>query len=163
MKFGEDNIFRSVCDSVYRGPCKMSLPVWLPGSVFLLGVFVPASIFLPVGLCPGGFPFKGVSVQGVSVQGSLSRRVSVWGSLSRWVFFWEDLCPGGSLSRSLCRETYLYGGQVDRMHPTGMLSCFVSFLTKTISKFTSLTLNHVCDNCLFPILVLILARLDELD
>ena len=60
----------------------MSLPVWLPNPMFLLGAslcLVPCSLL--GGLCPGG-----VSVQ----EGSLSRGRSL---------------SGGSLSRSLCRET----------------------------------------------------------
>ena len=60
----------------------MSLPVWLPSPMFLLGAslcLVPCSLL--GGLCPGG-----VSVQ----EGSLSRGSSL---------------SGGSLSRSLCRET----------------------------------------------------------
>ena len=52
----------------------MSLPVWLPGPMFLLGwgVSVPGPTFLPGGLCPGGSLSRRVSVQrGVSVQGGL--------------------------------------------------------------------------------------------
>ena len=40
----------------------MSLPVWLPGPMFLLGVSVPGPMFL-----------LGVSVQGVSVRGGFCR------------------------------------------------------------------------------------------
>ena len=37
------------------GFCMMSLPIWLPGPMFLLvGVSVNGSMFLPRGLCPGG-------------------------------------------------------------------------------------------------------------
>ena len=64
-----------------RGLCIMSLPVWLPGPMFLLQVFVSGPMFLP-----------GVSVQGVSVQGGL---------------YPCGLCPGcpGSEREVFARET----------------------------------------------------------
>ena len=64
------------------GLCMMSLPVWLPGAMFLLGVSVSGAMFLLGGLCLGG---RGLYLG----EGSLSRGwVSVWG---------RGLCPGGSL------------------------------------------------------------------
>ena len=75
-----------------------SLP-WLRGRSLSWGISVLGDL-CPRGLCPGGLcPGWGslsrmgvsvweVSVQGVSVQGSLSWGISVLG----------DLCPGGSLS-----------------------------------------------------------------
>ena len=47
----------------------ISLPVWMPGPVFLLGVSVSGPMFLPGCLCLGG--------------GSLSRGYLSGGSLSR--------------------------------------------------------------------------------
>ena len=98
----------------------MSLPVWLPGPMFLPGGLCPCSHVpsrgsLPRGLCPEESLPRGVSVQVVFVWESLSRGlclgVSVWGYLSR------SLCPGG-----LC----LWGPPRIRKaggtHPTGMLS-----------------------------------------
>ena len=76
--------------------------------VSVQGVSVQGGL-CPEGLCPGGSLSRGslagilcpgwclsrrVFVQGVSVQG-----VSGWGSLSRVVCVQEALCPGGSLSR----------------------------------------------------------------
>ena len=68
---------------------KMSLPVWLPGPMFLLrGLFLgdlcpgdlcPEGLFLGRGLCPGNLCPGGISVQGVSVQGSLFRETPPWG------------------------------------------------------------------------------------
>ena len=61
----------------------MSLPVWLPGPMFLLGVSLSVLMFLPGDLCPGGLCPGG----------------SAWG-LSVWeVSIQEGLCLGGSLSR----------------------------------------------------------------
>ena len=62
----------SVSHSVQRGDlCMMSLPVWLPGPMFFLGVHVSGPMFLPGGgLCPGGSLCLGV----FSVQRSLSGR-----------------------------------------------------------------------------------------
>ena len=48
----------------------MSLPVWLPGPMFLLGALRLGGLCLE-GLCLG-VSVRGVSVQGVSVQGGLS-------------------------------------------------------------------------------------------
>ena len=97
----------SVSHSVHGGLCMMSLPVWLPGPMFLLG-----------GLCPWSHvPSLGVSVQGASVQGgSLSGGffpggVSVQGTSVQGVSVQGVLCPRGSLSNGfsieggLCRET----------------------------------------------------------
>ena len=81
----------------------MSLPVWLPGPMFLLGVSVSAVMFLPGDLCPGG----------------LCPGVSAWG-FSYWeVSIQEGLCLGGSLSRgSLSGEQDLSGRSIQRTpHP----------------------------------------------
>ena len=98
------------------GLCMMSLPVWLPGPMVLLGVSVSGPMFLPrwslslVGLCPWshvlfrGSLSKEVSVQGVSVQGVSVQRFSV-----QWGLYMET---------PRIRKA---GG----MHRTGMLSCFV--------------------------------------
>ena len=51
----------------------MTLSVWLPGPVFLPGVFVHDPMFLS-----GGLPKKGVSV-----EGDLPPRDLYWGSLFR--------------------------------------------------------------------------------
>ena len=60
----QSNVFTRVCHSVHRGvgPCMMSLPVWLPAPLFLLGggIFVPGPMFLP-----GRSLSRGVSVQRV--------------------------------------------------------------------------------------------------
>ena len=58
-----------------------SLPVCMPGPMFLLGVSVPGPMLLP------GASAQGFSAQGASAQGCL--------------------CPGESLSRGggVCRET----------------------------------------------------------
>ena len=72
----------------------MSLPVWLPGPMFLPGVSVTGPIFLPGGLCLG----EGISVQGVSVQGGLCPGGSyVWGFLPE-VSAWRESLFWGSLS-----------------------------------------------------------------
>ena len=59
-KLQEGNVFTPVCQSFCsqrRGDlCMMSLPVWLPGPMFLLGVSVSRSMFLLGGLCLGGLP-----------------------------------------------------------------------------------------------------------
>ena len=112
----------------------MSLPVWLPGSMFLLvrplslvpcsfqvesvqGV-VPVQGSLAIGsLCSGGVSVQGVSVWGASLfrwslcpWGSLSRGLSVKGSGHRGSLFRWGLCPWGSLSGDLCpRESLLRG------------------------------------------------------
>ena len=59
----------------------MSLPVWLHVPIFLLGGCVAGSMFLLGGLCFEGCLCLGVSVQGVSVWGSLSRGMSRGSSL----------------------------------------------------------------------------------
>ena len=56
----------------------MSLPVWLPGHMFLLGGLCLRGMCLR-GLCPGGLCLGGLC-PGVSIEGSLSME---WGSLSR--------------------------------------------------------------------------------
>ena len=70
---GEGNVFAHVCHSVHGalgGLCMISLPVRLPGPMFLLGVSVSGPMFLPGvhlsrgGLCPGG----GLSVRETPVQ-----------------------------------------------------------------------------------------------
>ena len=82
----------------------MSIPVWLPGPMFLLGwgslclvpcsfwkeISMPGPMFLLGGLCSGGF------LSGFSVR-SLCPGISVWGC-----FCQEDLCPGVSLSGRVC-------------------------------------------------------------
>ena len=69
------------------GLCMMSLPVWLPGPMFL-----------PGGLCPGGLG-GGVCCSLPYQIGSLSGR-----SLSR-----EVLYPVGSVRAGLCQGDHLYG------------------------------------------------------
>ena len=54
---GYGNVFIHICNSVHGGFCIMSLPVWLPGPMFLLGVSVSGPMFL-----------LGVSVLDVTVQ-----------------------------------------------------------------------------------------------
>ena len=54
----------------------MSLPVWLPGPMCFLRVFVPCPMFFSGSFCEGGFCPEGVSVKGVSVWG-----LCEWGSL----------------------------------------------------------------------------------
>ena len=45
----------SVVHSVHMGVlCMMSIPVWLPFPIFLLGISVPGPMVLPGGLSPGG-------------------------------------------------------------------------------------------------------------
>ena len=91
-KFGARQRFHSRVSFCSQGGgfCMMSLPVWLPGPMFLLGwslSLVPCSF---QGVSVQGSLFRGclsgVSVLGVSVQGS------PWGSLSK-----------GSLSGGLCQ------------------------------------------------------------
>ena len=73
--------------------CMMSLPVWLPGPMFLLGVSVSGPIFLLArgvfvqGVCLGSLS-GAISVLGVSVQTSLSRESLSGRSLS------GGHCPG---------------------------------------------------------------------
>ena len=72
-------MFLHLCVILFRGGlCMMSLPVWLPGLIFLL-----------VGLCPGGLCLGSLS------RGDLCRGSLLGGSLSR-----EDLCRGGGGSLS---------------------------------------------------------------
>ena len=61
----------------------MSLPVSLPGAMFLRGGSLSGT----------------VCVQGVSVLGSVSKGVSVWGSLSGG--FWPEVSVWGSLSKGV--------------------------------------------------------------
>ena len=100
---GKGNVFRGVCLST-EGLCMMSLPVWLPGPMLLLGVSVPGVMFLLGGLCSGG----------PSPEGGLSE---------------GDLCPGGGVS--VGRPGIRKAGS---MHPTGMLSCYSSFKTYKTEK-----------------------------
>ena len=63
LSLGQGNVFRSVCQSFcpqggWGVLCMMSLTVWLPGPMFLLGGLYPWSHVPGGGLCPGG-----VSVQ----------------------------------------------------------------------------------------------------
>ena len=67
--------------------------------------FIASVIFVQGGLCLGGSLSRRVSVQGVSVQGSLSGR----GALCL-----GGACPGGSLSRGRS----LSGRPLDRDPPT---------------------------------------------
>ena len=93
----QDNVVTPVYHSVHRrGLCIMSLPVWLPDPMFLLGGLCPWSHVpfrwsLSTGLCPGGlYP-----------EGSLSRRISVWGVCPEGVSVQgsEGSQSRGSLSR----------------------------------------------------------------
>ena len=96
----------------------MSLSVWLPGPVFLLGGgggFSVQGVSLWEGLCLGL-----VFVQRVSVQWDLCLGVlcpGMGGGFCPWMggflSFRGVLCPGVSV-----------GGQAGSTHPTGMLSCF---------------------------------------
>ena len=64
--------FTGVCHSVHGGDlCMMSLPVWLLGPMFLLGVSVSGSMFFPGHLCPWGLCLVDLCRE------SLSRGVSV--------------------------------------------------------------------------------------
>ena len=47
QSLGQGNVFTSVCQSFCSqgGFCMMSLPVWLPGPMFLLGVSVSGPMF----------------------------------------------------------------------------------------------------------------------
>ena len=57
---GQGKVFTPVCSSVHMGVlCMMSLPVWLPDPMFLLGVSVPGPMVLPGGLCPGSLYLYG--------------------------------------------------------------------------------------------------------
>ena len=76
---GQSNIFTGICLSTRGSFCMMSLPVWLPGPMLLLGgicawshvpsrgVSVQRVVSVQGGLCPGGSLSRGVSVQGVSL------------------------------------------------------------------------------------------------
>ena len=101
-------MFLQLCVILFMGGgglCIKSLPVWLPGALFLLGVSVPSPML-----------FLRVSGQGVSVWGR--------GFLSRGLCL-RSLCLG----RGSLRLVYLIAvTSADGMHPTGMHSCF----TKTI-------------------------------
>ena len=101
---GQGNIFTGVCRSFCPqggGLCMMSLPVWLPGPMFLPGVSVTCSIFLPGSLCLG----EGISVQGVSVQWSLCPRGGpMFGGLYLGFLLGGNLCPG-----DLCLEDLYLG------------------------------------------------------
>ena len=99
----------------------MSLPVWLPGPMFL-----PRESLCLV-LCS----FWGVSVQGVSVKGGLCPRgtsvqgLSVWGSLSMGSLsrgsLSRSLCPGGLCPGGLCQGTPLY---IEERAVLILLECF---------------------------------------
>ena len=101
----------------------MSLPVWLPGPMFLLGGLYPGGVYVQWGSLSGGRVLsRWVSVrQEVSFQGSLSGgRVSVQGGL----------CPAGSLSEGgFCQGIPPYGEEWAVLpHPTGILSCLKMLL-----------------------------------
>ena len=74
--------------------CMMSLPVWLPGPIYLLGVSVPGPMFFLGGLCLGSLCPGGLS-PGVSLSGGVS----------------VGRLPSGIR-------------KVGGMHPTRMFSCF---------------------------------------
>ena len=91
------------------GFCIMSIPVWLPGPMFLLGwgslclvpcsfwkeISMPGPMFLLEGLCSGGF------LSGFSVRG-LCPGISVWGGVSvKRISVQGCLCPGGCVQGSL--------------------------------------------------------------
>ena len=92
-------IFSQVSVCPPGGLCMMSLPVWLPGPMFLPGVLCPVGSLSrgslsearclsrggPGGLCPGGSLFRGSLCRGVSAQG--------------WSLYKGYLSRGG-----LCRE-----------------------------------------------------------
>ena len=103
QSLGQGNIFTGMCKSFCSqgggGLCMMSLPIWLPGPMLILGESLslvlcsPCSfqgVLCPWCLCPGGI-FPEVSVQGVS--------------------------PDTHAETPLWRRA---GG----IHPTGMLCCF---------------------------------------
>ena len=116
LTLGKGNIFTSVCQSFCPQTgageghlCMMSPPVWLPGPMFLLSSILSRGR----ALCPLGFLSRGkgslsstVSVQGVSVQRSLSK-----GLCSRMC-----LCPGGEVivQGSLCPGESLPRGSLPR-------------------------------------------------
>ena len=51
---GQGNVFTCVCHSVHGGLSRMSLPVWLPGPMFLsMGVSVQRRVSVQDDLCPG--------------------------------------------------------------------------------------------------------------
>ena len=56
----------------------MSLPIWLPGLMFLLGVSVPGPMFLRGSLSRGSLS-RGSLSGGLCLGESLSRGVFVWG------------------------------------------------------------------------------------
>ena len=83
----------------------MSLPVWLPGPIFLPGSLCPEEslswgVSVLGGLCPGGSLSWVVSVLGGLCPGSLSR-----GALSRQVSVQGGSCPGGLCLGIPVRET----------------------------------------------------------
>ena len=76
----QGNIFTSVCLCPQRGLHMMSLPVWLPGPVFLLR-----------GLCPGGFLSNGSLSRG-PLSRVISREIS-WNQKRRWyTSYWNFSC-----------------------------------------------------------------------
>ena len=89
-----------------RGICMMSLPIWLPGVMFLpQGVSVSSPMFLPGSLCQRGLCLGGLCPRGLSwglLPGGLSLVVSIWGCL----------CPGMSLQGSLSRRGSVWGFSV---------------------------------------------------
>ena len=120
---GQGNIFIGICYS--RSLCMISLPVWLPGPMFLPGVSVQE------GLCPRRSLSRSVSIQKcLCPWGSLSR-----GSLSMGVSVHGGLCPWGSLSMGvsvhggLCPWGFLRGDpQSEKQVVHILLECFLVFI-----------------------------------
>ena len=102
--------------SIHRGGlCRMSLPVWLPGPMFLAAGGLCALSHIPsskTGLNPGGSQSRGslstdslsreVSIQGVSVRASLYSGMSVQGVSVKSGLNSGGLCPGDFSPRFLC-------------------------------------------------------------
>ena len=95
----QGNIFIGMCQSFYLwggSLCMMSLPVWLPGPIFLLGrrVLCARSLVPSGGLCFWSHvPSKGFPSRGSLSRGSVPDRDPPWT---------EGVCPG----RVSVRETH---------------------------------------------------------
>ena len=119
----------------------MSLPVWLPGPMFLLGVFPSRA----GGRCPGGSLSRGLPPGGL-----------YWGSPSRW----GGLSPGGLSPGSPCPGGHCEG----RLCPRGGVSiwglcskdfdiCYLILINQDFELVCNLLLVWIVHYVVFQILV----------
>ena len=151
--FGQDDIFTGVCQSFCPegegGLCRMLLPFWLPGPMFLLWgeCLSPRGFSLQGGLCERRSLWREVSVKGVSVKDR-----SLW--------------KGSPCERNADTPTHPAATEVGGTHPTGMHTCYIfifrqwsTMITKVPSKCSLWTkLLDRSNSCFVPNEATITAR-----